>query len=390
MLPSQEAARIKALLESLPIETQAQVAALSRKLMALGFPAQFVKIVEGPIVRTFYFSPIGEVKYSNVLSKDEELAGSVSAESVRVERVLRDVAISVPRVDRQLIKFDACLHTMLTSGETATMALPLLMGQNTEGTHLYADLATQPHLLIAGATGSGKSVATAQLICSLALFRAPQELEFILVDTKKLDLVLFKGLEHVKHVIDNVDDLRAVLVMLLQEVRLRNDQMSGLARNISEWNKTYASLKDSYMKYKILIIDELADVMGLDEASMKGLKKNERPPMIAELLQQISQIARAAGIHLILATQRPSVEVIPGDLKTNFPARMAFKLPTKTDSRVILDENGAESLLGRGDFLYKIAGSDIIKRAHSAFVSTTDIAMILSQNEMIRRQYAQI
>jgi S-DNA-T family DNA segregation ATPase FtsK/SpoIIIE len=357
-------------------------------------------MVEGPVVRIFYFKPLGEPKFSSILNKEEEFAGSLAVESVRVERALGEVAISVPRADRQTIQFDACLHKMMTSELTRGMALPLLLGQSTIGEHLYADLAQQPHLLVAGATNSGKSVFTAQLICSLSLFRAPEELEFILVDTKNLDLVLFKGLEHVKYVLNNISDLRAALTVLLEDVRLRNAQMSGLARNIGEWNQLYKDcgyLEETspeklrsvqMMKYKILIIDELADVLDQDNAFLAMIERKMRPPSIHSLLKTIAQISRAAGVHLILATQRPSVKVISGDIKANFPARVSFKLPSSMDSRVILDETGAENLLGMGDYLYKIAGSDTVKRAHSAFVSINDIANILAQNENIRRQYA--
>lgn len=398
MLPSEAALKQKALIESYPPHIQSQIHILTRKLMVLKFPALFTRLVEGPVVMTYYFKPVGDSKFSDILSKDEEIAGTLAVESVRMERELGECTISVPRADRQLIKFDNCLHTMLTSPQTKNMTLPLLMGTATNGEHLYADLSSQPHMLIAGTTGSGKSVFTAQLICSLALFRTPEELEFILVDTKNLDLVLFKGLEHVKYVLSTIDDLRTALGMLLEEVRLRNTEMSGIARNITEWNALHSGnwlndpaktkTKVRQMKHKILIVDELADVFMQDESILKQYKKSERPPSISDLIMQISQISRASGVHLILATQRPSVDVLPGRIKANFPARIGFKLPTQADSRVILDENGAEKMLGAGDYLYKTAGNSIMKRAHSAFVSTNDIATILMQNEMIRRQYA--
>lgn len=387
MLPSEAAQKQSERLAQYSPLIQHQVTTLTRKLFVLGFSALFSRMVEGPVVRTFYFKPLGEPKFSSILNKEEEFAGSLAVESVRVERALGEVAISVPRADRQTIQFDACLHKMMTSELTRGMALPLLLGQSTVGEHLYADLAQQPHLLVAGATNSGKSVFTAQLICSLSLFRAPEELEFILVDTKNLDLVLFKGLEHVKYVLNNISDLRAALTVLLEDVRLRNQQMSGLVRNIGEWNRLE---EDKKMKYKILIIDELADVLDQDNAFLAQIERKMRPPSIHSLLKTIAQISRAAGVHLILATQRPSVKVISGDIKANFPARVSFKLPSSMDSRVILDETGAENLLGMGDYLYKIAGSDTVKRAHSAFVSINDIANILTQNENIRRQYAEV
>jgi S-DNA-T family DNA segregation ATPase FtsK/SpoIIIE len=390
MLPSEAAQKQSERLAQYSPLIQHQVTTLTRKLFVLGFSALFSRMVEGPVVRIFYFKPLGEPKFSSILNKEEEFAGSLAVESVRVERALGEVAISVPRADRQTIQFDACLHKMMTSELTRGMALPLLLGQSTIGEHLYADLAQQPHLLVAGATNSGKSVFTAQLICSLSLFRSPEELEFILVDTKNLDLVLFKGLEHVKYVLNNISDLRAALTVLLEDVRLRNAQMSGLARNIGEWNSTINGYGDKKFKYKILIIDELADVLDQDNAFLAQIERKMRPPSIHSLLKTIAQISRAAGVHLILATQRPSVKVISGDIKANFPARVSFKLPSSMDSRVILDETGAENLLGMGYYFYKIAGSDTVKRAHSAFVSINDIANILTQNENIRRQYASI
>lgn len=385
MLPSEAAARQAALIAQYPPDLQRQIHTLTAKLAFLGTPAVFTHLTEGPVVRTFYFQPTVAFKFQQVFSKEEELAGALAVESVRVSRELGSCAVAVPRANRQLIRFDQCLHQMLTSPATAEMSLPLLMGQNPQGEHLYADLSTQPHLLIAGATGSGKSIYTAQLICSLALFRTPEELEFVLVDTKNLDLVLFKGLAHVQEVIDNINDLRDTLEKLLAEIRHRNKKMSGLARSIKEWNSQGFGKP---MRYKVLIVDELADIIDADNSYLAQFKKSERPEAIQTLLKQIAQISRAAGVHLVMATQRPSIKVTPGDFKTNLPARVCFKLPTMADSRVILDENGAENLLGMGDYLYKIAGSDAVRRAHSAFVSMNDIALIITQAEQIRRQYA--
>lgn len=391
MLSSEAAQKQETILRGYAPLVREQVSALTRKMLTLGFPAVFTKLLEGPVVRTFYFKPAGSSRFSSVLGKTEELAGALAVESVRIERELGSITIAVPRADRQRISFDKCVFNLLTKSVAAQdMGLPLLMGQDTRGEYLYADLASQPHLLIAGATNSGKSIYTAQLICSLALFRSPAELEFILVDTKNLDLVLFKTLAHVKYVLNNVNDLRAALIQLLEEVRLRNAQMSGLCRNINEWNRMCASTGETPMKYKLLIIDELADVLDQDEALLQPLERKLRPPSIHSLLKTIAQISRAAGVHLILATQRPSVKILSGDVKANFPARVCFKLPSQTDSRVVLDEPGAENLLGMGDYLYKIAGNDTVKRAHSAYVSLNDIANTIAQNEQIRRQYVKV
>jgi S-DNA-T family DNA segregation ATPase FtsK/SpoIIIE len=365
-------------------QTTLTVSKLTRCLLNFNFAGNFTRCAAGPVVNTFYFTPEGNSKFASVLNKSEEIAGALAVESVLIDRELGFLTIAVPRAERQIISFDSCLHEMLTSPLTQAMALPMLMGTDSQGTHLYADLAAQPHLLVAGATNSGKSVYTSQLICSLALLRTPAELEFTLVDTKNLDLVLFKGLPHVNMVISTIDDLRITLIQMLAEVRRRNERMSGFARNIGEWNRSF----DYQMQYKILIVDELADVLMQDEAILRLRKRIERPPSIEELIQQISQISRAAGIHLVLATQRPSVDVLPGTIKNNFPARVCFKVPSGVDSKVVLDSTGAESLLGAGDYLYKIAGSDIVKRAHSAFISMNNIAHIITQSEEIRRQYA--
>jgi len=227
----------------------------------------------------------------------------------------------------------------------------------------------------------------------MALFRSPQELEIILVDTKNLDLVLFKSLEHVKETITSIDVLRTKLTELLGEVRSRAVTMSGLARNIREYNALSYGKK---LSYKVVIIDELADVLEQDNALLSSLDRADRrdTESISSLLKMITQLSRASGIHLIIATQRPSAKMITGDskigfgdIKANLPARICFRLPTMQDSRVVLDENGAELLLGKGDYLYKAIGIDTPQRAHSAFVGMSDIALILEQNQHIRNMY---
>ena len=378
-------AEVKSKLVGYPDEVHDQVAKLSHKMLLLKFAALFERLDEGPVVRTFYFKPAPGAFFSAITNKEEELAGTLGVESVRVERQMGLLAISVPRSDRQIIRFDQCLHQLLTSDIVKNMQLPLLMGESPNGEHLYADLADQPHMLIAGTTGGGKSVFTSMLIASLAIVRLPSELSFTLVDTKNLDLVFFEDLSHVSQVVRTVDELRVSLTGALKEIRRRNALMSGTARNIREWNAQGMGAK---LKYKIYIVDELADVLDQDADMLKGIPKADRPQSIPQLLKEIAQIGRAAGIHMIAATQRPSVKVMAGDIKTNFPARICFKLPTMADSRVVLDENGAEKLLGKGDYLYKIAGSDIVKRAHSAFISTNDIAMVIDQRDEIRRSYS--
>lgn len=372
---------------ALPQTQKDSVSKLTAKMIMLGFPAFFERVEEGAVVCTFFFKPAVGALFSKVLNKEEELAGSLGVESVRIERQLGSISIAVPREDRQTIRFDACLHKMMLSPETAKMQLPLLMGQYPNGEYLYTDLADQPHLLLAGSTGGGKSIFTAQLISSLALFRSPKELEFVLVDTKNLDLVLFKGLSHVKEIITSVEDLRAELERTLAQVRKRTEKMSGLARNIREWN---AAGYGEPLDYKVIVIDELADIVQTDDTFWAGVPKKDRPTSILMLLKQITQISRAAGVHFVVATQRPSVKIIDGDIKANFPARICFKVATMQDSRVVLDENGAEKLLGKGDYLFKVAGQDIVKRAHGSYVSMEDIGLLINQHEQIRRSYESV
>ena len=380
-------------LSSYPTETQVQAGRIIYKLNQLGFACSFSRMEEGPILRTFYFNPSLEALFSKVTSKGEEIAGALSVEAVRLYRASGSLVCEVPRADRQLIRFDACLHELLSAPSNKDMQLPLLLGQSPKGEFLFADLASQPHMLIAGSTGSGKSIFTSQLLCSMGIFRTPQELELTLVDTKNLDLVLFKGLAHVREVLTSVPDLRISLEQLLEEVRNRTTLMSGVSRNIKEYN----SLGIRQLSYKVLIIDELADVLETDTSLRAGMDKDEKVanPSIASILKRITQISRATGIHVIMATQRPSTKMVTGDakigfgdIKANFPARICFKLPSMADSRVVLDENGAEDLLGRGDYLYRLSGQDSALRAHSAYVSMDDIARILSQHSEIRSMYA--
>jgi DNA segregation ATPase FtsK/SpoIIIE, S-DNA-T family len=334
---------------SLSTEYKTQILSILSKFIALSFDASFSKLEEGPVVNTFYFEPALDATLNRIQGKEEDIAISLGVESILIARELGLITIQVPRKKREIIQFHENFFKFIQSKEVSEMTLPLMLGKTPKGEDLYADLSTQPHLLIAGSTNSGKSIFTSQLICSLALAHPPSEMEFILVDTKRLDLVLFAGLPHISDIIEDIHSLRSKLEELLNEVRSRTQKISGMARNIQEWNKlglfTY--------KYKILIIDEFADVVDTDREYLSSLKPSIRPISTDSLLKTLAQISRAVGIHIIIATQRPSVKVLSGDIKTNFPARIAFKLASMQDSRVVLDENGAEKLLGMGDYLYK-------------------------------------
>jgi DNA segregation ATPase FtsK/SpoIIIE, S-DNA-T family len=365
-------------------EIQSQILAILMKLTSLGFVASYKKMEKGPIVNTYFFEPNSSSSLSKIEGREEDLAMVLRVESIILGRDRGEITIAVPRTDRELIRFDLALMKLLQNQSLRQMTLPILMGQTTKGEELYVDLYTQPHLLIAGTTGSGKSIFTSQLICSLALIHSPNDLEFILTDTKRLDLVLFEGLPHISKVLTTIHELRVELDELIAVYQKRTEAMSGVTRNIQEWNKGGFGTP---FKYKILVIDEFADVVDQDRDYLATLHPKMRPTSIIDLVKRLAQVCRAVGIHIVMATQRPSVKVVSGDIKTNFPFRIAFKLPTMQDSRVVLDENGAERLLGKGDYLYKTATSDIVKRAHSAYVSINDIATIIKQAEFLRSQY---
>jgi DNA segregation ATPase FtsK/SpoIIIE, S-DNA-T family len=365
-------------------EQSSNIKTLTLKLVSLSFPAIFTKLEPGPIVTTYYFKPGPANILAKIMSRTEDLALAVGAESILLHREKDEISIAIPNKEKQLIKFDNSVYWLSQSREAKEMALPLLMGQSTSGENFTLDLATQPHILIAGSTGSGKSVFLSQLLTSLAIQKSPQELKLVLVDTKQLDLTLFKSLEHVDMLVDDIKDLYDVMDVLKAEVRKRTAFMKGLARNIKEYN---ALKLDPPIPYYVLVIDELADIISLDKELAHEEDKDTKRIRISSSLAQLAQISRAAGIHIIAATQRPSVKIINGDIKTNLPTRICFKLPSGVDSRVVLDENGAENLLGAGDYLYKTALDSTSRRGHSSFVQLSDIARVIEQHQYIRQSF---
>ena len=327
---------------------------------------------------------------NNVINRQEDIAFACNVETCMISRVRNEIAFAIPLEHPELIRFDNAIHWMFVNGDKfKDMALPLMMGQTPTGEYYMLDLAEEPHMLMAGSTNSGKSVFTSELLCSLALLKSPTELDMFLVDTKRLDLPLFQGLKHVKAIVTKVRILHQILDDLTALVRRRAETMEGLARNIGEWNRLVGSTDpDSKMKYKLLVIDELADVMDQDRelgTSQKEREDNGFRETIHNKIKTLTQISRAAGVHVIAATQRPSVKIISGDIKANFPMRLTFKLPTATDSRTVLGEGGAENLLGKGDYLYKSIKNPDIRRGHGAFIETEDIARIIVESDKIRK-----
>jgi S-DNA-T family DNA segregation ATPase FtsK/SpoIIIE len=338
---------------------------------------QVVQINPGPMVTTYEFKPEAGVKYSRVTGLADDLCLAMRAESILIERMAgkSTVGIQVPNHERETIHLRDVLESETFAKSKAR--LTLAMGKDINGRIVTADLASMPHVLIAGSTGSGKSVAINAMIMSLLFRTTPQQVRLILVDPKRVELGMYEGVPHLFTPIITEPKLAAnALRNAVREMERRLKLLASRSvRNIDQYNKLFegvtASLFDDGepeepLPYIVIIIDELADLMMLDRANVE------------ESITRLAQMARAVGIHLILATQRPSVDVITGLIKANVPTRISFRLATKVDSRTILDTNGAEALLGRGDMLFLPPGTSRLMRLHAPYVSEKETAAVVA------------
>jgi S-DNA-T family DNA segregation ATPase FtsK/SpoIIIE len=337
---------------------------------------QVVQINPGPMVTTYEFKPEAGVKYSRVTSLADDLCLAMSAESILIERMpgKNTVGIQVPNHERETIHLRDIIESETFAKSKAR--LTIAMGKDINGRIVTADLASMPHVLIAGSTGSGKSVAINAMIMSLIFRTTPAQVRLILVDPKRVELGMYEGVPHLFTPIITEPKLAAnALRNAVREMERRLKLLASRSvRNIDQYNKlfegTMPSLFDDEqdnepLPYIVIIIDELADLMMLDRANVE------------ESITRLAQMARAVGIHLILATQRPSVDVITGLIKANVPTRISFRLATKVDSRTILDTNGAEALLGRGDMLFLPPGTSRLMRLHAPYVSEKETAAVV-------------
>ena len=330
----------------------------------------------GPVVTTFEMKPEAGVKYSRITGLSEDLCLAMRAESILIERMAgkSTVGIQVPNTERETIFLREVVESQ--GFLDARSRLTLALGKDINGRIMTADLATMPHLLIAGSTGSGKSVAINAMIMSLLFKATPDQVRLILVDPKRVELGNYEGVPHLYTPI--ITEPKLAAVALRNAVREMERRLKVLAekgvRNIDQYNKLFTEDTPSLFEedtehkplpYVVIIIDELADLMMLDGKNVE------------ESITRLAQMARAVGIHLILATQRPSVDVITGLIKANVPSRISFRVATKVDSRTILDANGAESLLGRGDMLFLAPGSARVQRVHAPFVTEKEIAQVV-------------
>ncbi len=355
--------------------------AIEKKCLEFGVGGQVTQINPGPVVTTFEFKPEAGVKYSRVTALAEDLCLALRAESILIERIpgKSTVGIEVPNVHRQTIALREVIESAEFSGSGSKLTIAL--GKSLIGRICTAELTQMPHLLIAGATGTGKSVFINSMLISMLYKATPEELKLVLVDPKRLELGLYEDIPHLFTPV--VTDPKVASNVLRNATREMENRLKILAqkgvRNIDQYNRLLAKRKEPLapaegenanqppeapLPYIVIVIDELADLMMVDTNNVE------------ESITRLAQMARAVGIHLILATQRPSVDVITGLIKANFPARISFRVATKVDSRTILDANGAESLLGRGDMLYLPAGSSRLDRVHGPLVSEDEIVAV--------------
>jgi S-DNA-T family DNA segregation ATPase FtsK/SpoIIIE len=329
------------------------------------------------VVTTFEFKPEAGIKYSRITNLTDDLCLALKAESILIERMAgkSTVGIQVPNQNREIIWLRENVESQEFMGSKSKLTLAL--GKDINGRIVTADLNGMPHLLIAGSTGAGKSVAINAMIMSILFKSTPDQVRLILVDPKRLELGNYEGVPHLFTPI--ITEPKLAANALRNAVREMERRLKLLAekgvRNIDQYNKLFdeeatrslfgEDSEDKPLPYIVIIIDELADLMMLDSGNVE------------ESVTRLAQMARAVGIHLVLATQRPSVDVITGLIKANFPARISFRVATKVDSRTILDANGAEALLGKGDMLYLPSGSARVHRLHAPFVTEKEIAAVV-------------
>jgi S-DNA-T family DNA segregation ATPase FtsK/SpoIIIE len=347
---------------------------LVQKCAEFGVAGSVEQINPGPVVTTFEFRPDAGVKYSRVTGLADDLCLAMAAESILIERMpgKSTVGIQVPNSERETIWLRDVVECESFAKSKSRLAIAL--GKDISGRIVTGDLASMPHVLIAGSTGSGKSVAINAMIMSVLFKSTPEQVRMILVDPKRVELGMYEGIPHLFTPI--ITEAKLAANALRNAVREMERRLKLLAanhvRNIDQFNKLFEHGSDYLFEdvnqeplpYIMIIIDELADLMMLDRANVE------------ESITRLAQMARAVGIHLVLATQRPSVDVITGLIKANVPTRMSFRLATKVDSRTIIDSNGAESLLGRGDMLFLPPGTSRLQRVHAPFVTEKEVAAV--------------
>jgi S-DNA-T family DNA segregation ATPase FtsK/SpoIIIE len=356
---------------------------LENKLEDFGVKGKVVAITPGPVITTFEYEPAPGVKINRIVTLSDDLALALRAMSIRIVAPIPGkavIGIEIPNTVREIVCFKDMVN--VSTFEKSKSKLTLCLGKDIVGNPVIADLSKMPHLLIAGATGTGKSVGLNAIICSILYKSRPDEVKFIMIDPKRIELSSYDGIPHlITPVVTDVKKATNALFWAVKEMERRYELLSEKrVRNIAQYNQkitkekmaeTELSLESSAedqsfetLPYIVIIIDELADLMMVTSKDVEFA------------LTRLAQMARASGIHLILATQRPSVDVLTGIIKANFPTRLTFQVSSRTDSRTIIDSNGAEQLLGNGDMLFLPPGTARLQRIHGSFISEEEINLI--------------
>lgn len=354
---------------------------LEKKLEDFGVHGRVVAVSPGPVITTFEYEPAPGVKINKIVTLTDDLALALRSSSIRIVAPIPGkaaIGIEVPNANREMVKFREVVVS--TAFEKSNSKLTICLGKDIVGNPVVAALEKMPHLLIAGATGTGKSVALNAMICSLLYKARPDEVKLIMVDPKRIELSSYDGIPHlITPVVTDCKKATNALFWAVREMEKRYELLSEMkARNIQQYNQKIEKAINQgksdvpeKLPYVVVVIDELADLMMLSSRDVE----------IA--LTRLAQMARAAGIHLILATQRPSVDVLTGIIKANFPTRLTFQVSSKTDSRTIIDTIGAENLLGSGDMLFLPPGTAKLQRIHGAYISEAELTRI---TEFLRQQ----
>jgi S-DNA-T family DNA segregation ATPase FtsK/SpoIIIE len=353
-------------------ELQDNAETIRRKLQDFEVEGRIVQVSPGPIITSYEFEPAAGIKVSQVVNLADDLALALKSASVRIVGPIPGrgtVAIEVPNAEAATVY----LREIFVSAEFAESKgrLPLALGKDVTGTPVVADLTAMPHLLVAGATGSGKSVGLNAMICSILYKTTPADVRFLLIDPKRLELSVYEGIPHLLAPV--VTDSKEAAARLRWIVGKMDERYKVLqtkqVRSIEGYNKAVGP--EEHLPYWVVVVDELADLMVVSAGEVQTS------------LVRLAQIARAVGIHLIIATQRPSVDVVTGLIKANFPTRIAFQVASKVDSRTVLDGNGAEQLLGRGDMIFVPPGANKQMRVHGAWVGDDEVRAVC---DFLRRQ----
>jgi len=334
-----------------------------------------VAVSPGPVITTFEYEPAPGVKINKIVNLTDDLALALRAISIRIVAPIPGkaaIGIELPNTKRELVRFRGIVAS--SAFEKSKSKLTICLGRDIVGNPVVAELDKMPHLLIAGATGTGKSVALNAMICSLLYKSTPDEVKLIMIDPKRIELSSYDGIPHlITPVVTDIKKATNALFWAVREMERRYELLSEKkSRNLRQYNQKIEKEKNSdkeqaleKLPYVVIVIDELADLM-------LAASRN-----VEVALTRLAQMARAAGIHLILATQRPSVDVLTGIIKANFPTRLTFQVSSKTDSRTIIDTNGAENLLGDGDMLFLPPGTAKLQRIHGAFISEEELIRII-------------